>query len=64
MIDNNKARLEVKLLKAMNDVSYTEFAEMCGLKKGVIYNWLNGSFELGEDRLAIVDELITDLKGE
>lgn len=64
MIDNNKARIEVKLLKAMNDVSYTEFAEMCGLKKGVIYNWLNGSFELGEDRLSIVDELITNLKGE
>ena len=64
MLDNNTARKEVKLLKAMNDVTYSEFAEMIGLSKGVIYNWLANSFDLGEDRLKIASEVIADLKGE
>lgn len=64
MIDNRTARKEVKLLKALNDVTYQEFSEMIGLSNGSIYCWLNGQFDLGTDKLAIAEELIANLKGE
>lgn len=64
MIDNKTARKEVKLLKALNDVTYQEFSEMIGLSKGTIYTWLNGQFDLGSEKLSAVEELIADLKGE
>lgn len=64
MLDNYKARKEVKLLKAMNDVTYKEFAEMANIKSSTLYNWLAGSFSFGEETLANVSELIADLKGE
>lgn len=64
MIDNNKARKEVKLLKATNDVSYSELAEMADISSSGIYCWLNGQYDLGPKKLAIVEELIANLKGE
>lgn len=64
MMDNQTARKEVRLLKAMNDVTYQEFAEMVGISKNSVYCWLNNQFDLGDSRLAIVDEVITNLKGE
>lgn len=64
MMDNKTARKEVRLLKAMNDITYGEFAEMVGLSKNSVYCWINNQFDLGDYRLGIVDEVITNLKGE
>ena len=64
MIDNKTARKEVKLLKALNDISYNEFAEMLGISSGSVYCWLNEQFDLSIDKLYIADSLIADLKGE
>lgn len=64
MMDNKTARKEVKLLKALEGVSYSEFADMVGISKNSIYCWLNQQFELGVDRLKVVEEVIADWKGE
>ncbi len=61
---NNQARKEVKLLKAINDITYLEFAEMAGLNKNSMYCWISGQYNLGEDKLDEVSELIMNLKGE
>ena len=64
MVDNNKLRKEVRLLKALNEVSYGEVAEMIGLSRSSFSNWLNGNYDFGEQRTAQLEELIQDLKGE
>lgn len=48
MVDNNKLRKEVRLLKALNEVSYGEVAEMIGLSRSSFSNWLNGNYDFGE----------------
>ena len=52
MIDNKTARKEIKLLKAMQGISYREFAEMIGLSTGSIYCFLSGQYNLGKDKLS------------
>lgn len=38
----NELRLQVKLLKAVQGVSYTEIAEHLEIHRNSLYNWLNG----------------------
>lgn len=64
MIDNNRARQEVKLLKATDNLTYLQFGEMIGISKNSVYSWICGRFDLGPERLAIAEETIANLKGE
>jgi transposase len=38
----NELRKEIKLLKALQSVSYTEIAEYLEIHRNSLYNWLNG----------------------
>ena len=38
----NELRKEIKLLKALQNVSYTEIAEHLEIHRNSLYNWLNG----------------------
>ena len=58
-------RKMVKLAKAKNDdIYYKDFAEYLGISNHGFYNWLNGYYELGEEKerklLDIVIELAID----
>lgn len=61
---NEELRKEVKLLKALNDITYSELGEMMNLSKSTIYNWIDGQFDFGEKRSQELLELVTNLKGE
>lgn len=61
---NKELRIQVKLLKALNDITYSELAEMMDLSKSTIYNWLDGQFDFGQKRTNELIELVTNLKGE
>lgn len=64
MLNNEQLRKETRLLKALNEVSYAEMAEMIGISRSSFSNWLNKNYDFGEERAAQLEELIYDLKGE
>ena len=59
---NDKLRKEVKLLKALQGVSYKEIAELLEIRQDSFYNWLKGYYEFGEERQHRLLEVICCLK--
>lgn len=55
-------RVEVKLLKALQGVSYKEIAEYLEVKQDSFYSWLKGNFEFGEEKELLLKEVITNIK--
>lgn len=60
---NNFLRKEVKLLKALQGISYTELAESyLEIKKNSFYSWLHGDFDLCLEKQKLLYEVIETLK--
>ena len=59
---NEKLRNEVKLLKALQGVSYKEIAGFLEIRQDSFYNWLKGYYDLGEERQRRLCEVISCLK--
>ena len=55
-------RQKVKLLKALQGVSYKEIAEYLELPTNSFYSWMNGQFELSQEREKRLTEIIDTLK--
>ena len=48
---NEYLRKEVKMLKALQGISYKELAEYLEVKVNSLYSWLRGNYDFGENRL-------------
>lgn len=59
---NDKLRKDVKLLKALQGISYKEIAELLEIRQDSFYNWLKGYYEFGEERQNRLTEVICCLK--
>lgn len=59
---NDKLRKDVKLLKALQGISYKEIAELLEIRQDSFYNWLKGYYEFGEERQHRLVEIICCLK--
>ena len=59
---NDYLRKECKLLKALQGVSYKELAENLEIKTDSFYCWLNGYYELGQEKQQRLEEIIALLK--
>ena len=60
---NNYLSTEVKLLKALQGVSYKELAEeYLGIKQDSFYSWLKGYYNLGEEKQKQLYEVVLTLK--
>ena len=59
---NNELRKQVKLLKALQGISYKEIAEYLEIKVNSLYSWLRGNYDFSEKRLAMLQNVITNLK--
>ena len=55
-------RIEVKLLKALQGVSYKELAEYLEVKQDSFYSWLKGNYEFGREKELLLKEVITNIK--
>lgn len=51
-------RKQVKLLKALQNVSYVSIAEDLEIKKNSFYNWLKGYYNLSAEREKRLFEII------
>ncbi len=62
MSKNDKLRQKVKILKAMGQIdSYKEIAELLEMKNKSLYNWLRAEYELGEQKLGLLENIVNDL---
>ena len=59
---NENLRKEVKLLKALQGISYKEIAEFLEIRQDSFYNWLKGYYDLGEVKQHRLLEVIACLK--
>ena len=59
---NNELRKQVKLLKALQGITYKELAEYLEIKVNSLYSWLRGNYDFSEKRLAMLQNVITNLK--
>ena len=59
---NNELRKQVKLLKALQGISYKELAEYLEIKVNSLYSWLRGNYDFSEKRLCMLQNVITNLK--
>ena len=55
-------RKEVKLLKALQNVSYKELSGYLEITQNAFYNWLNGSYELSYEKKKRLSDIISDLR--
>ena len=54
----NELRKEIKLLKALQGVSYNEIAEHLEIHRNSFYNWLKGYYNLSEEKENRLIEII------
>lgn len=59
---NNELRKQVKLLKALQGITYKELAEYLEIKVDSLYSWLRGNYDFSEKRLSMLQNVITNLK--
>ena len=59
---NNELRKQVKLLKALQGITYKELAEYLEIKVDSLYSWLRGNYDFSEKRLLMLQNVITNLK--
>lgn len=59
---NDYLRNEVKLLKALQGISYKEVAEFLEIRQDSFYNWLKGYYEFSEERQRRLLDVIACLK--
>ena len=59
---NDYLRKEVKLLKAIQGISYKEIAEYLEIRQDSLYNWLCGYYELGKSKQMRLSDIISNLK--
>ncbi len=57
----NELRTKIKLLKALQGISYREIAEHLEIQRNSFYNWLNGYYDLSEERENRLIEIISYL---
>ena len=59
---NDYLRKEVKLLKALQGVSYKEIAEYLEIKQDSLYSWLRGYYNLSEEKIERLQDVIACIK--
>jgi transposase len=59
---NKKLREEVKLLKALQGISYKEIAEYLEITQDSFYCWIKGYYDLGNKKQQHLRAIIENLK--
>ena len=54
-------RKKVKLIKALQGISYKEISEYLDIKTNSLYNFLKGQYDLSEEKASILDDILSKL---
>lgn len=55
-------RKEVKIIKALQNITYTEIAEDLEISRSAFYNWLSGQYNLSNEKEKRLIEIINLIK--
>lgn len=55
-------RKEVKIIKALQNITYTEIAEDLEISRSAFYNWLSGQYNLSNEKENRLIEIINLIK--
>lgn len=59
---NDNLRKQVKILKALNGVSYKRLAELIEIQTSSFYSWLRGQYDLSEYKTRLLAQFVAQLK--
>lgn len=59
---NEELRKKIKLLKALQGISYKEIAGYLEISVSGIYGWIAGNFDLGHEKQQRLKEIISNLE--
>lgn len=59
---NESLRKQVKILKALQNISYKEIAEYLEINQNSFYNFINGQYNLSQEKAERLQEIIINLK--
>lgn len=62
MYNDNQLRKEVKLLKALQGITYKEIAELLEIKQDSLYCWLKMYYDFSFEKKKRLSEIIEILK--
>ncbi len=54
-------RKKVKLIKALQGISYKEISEYLDIKTNSLYNFLKGQYDLSDEKASILDDILSNL---
>lgn len=57
-----KLRKDVKIIKALQGITYTEMANDLEISRSAFYNWLNGQYSLSQEKEKRLIEIIELIK--
>lgn len=58
---NNELRKRVRLIKALQGVSYKEIAYYLEITTNSLYNWLRGQYDLSPERQDVLNDILNNL---
>lgn len=58
----NELRKNVRMLKALQDISYKELCSYINIKESSMYNWLREQYDLSQTKSSQLEEIINILK--
>lgn len=61
-MSNNELRKQVKLLKALQGISYKEIAEYLEIQPNSLYNYLRNDYDLSEEKQQSLQAIIENLR--
>ncbi len=61
MTNQDNLRKQVKLLKALQGITYKELAELLEIKTNSFYSWLNNNYDLGEEKETLLQVIADNL---
>ena len=59
---NESLRKQVKILKALQNISYKEIAEYLEINQNSFYNFINGQYNLSQEKAERLQDIIINLK--
>ena len=61
-MNQNNLRKQVKLLKALQGISYKEISEYLDINTNSLYNWLREQYDFSEQRYKDLCDIVCNLK--
>ena len=54
-------RKKIKLIKALQGISYKEISEYLDIRTNSLYNFLKGQYDLSDEKASILDDILSNL---